>query len=142
MSGILIHGTIAPNSVYGFNSHGCIRVLPGNMQEIYKDIQVNTNGEIIYQPVKLAVSDDGRIFIEVHGDVYDRLGNLEEVAKGLIIKYNAQQKVDWEKVRATVRNKSGFPEDVTVREPPETRRTGDKQAEAEAPARQQTPRDS
>lgn len=142
MTGILIHGTISPSSVYGFNSHGCIRVLPGNMQEIFKDIRVNTSGEIIYQPVKLAVSDDGRVFIEVHGDVYDRLGNLEAVAKGLIIKHNAQQKVDWEKVRLSVKKKSGFPEDVTAVGPPETGRSDGQQAGAEVSSPPRARRDS
>lgn len=142
ITGILIHGTLSPSSVYGFNSHGCIRVLPGNMQEIYKDIRVNTSGEIIYQPVKLAVSSDGRVFIEVHGDVYDRVGNLEEVAKGLIIKHNAQQKVDWDKVRLSVRKKSGFPEDVTAAGPPESVRTDGQQAEAEVSTPPRARRDS
>lgn len=123
MAGIMIHGTISPDSVYGFNSHGCIRVLPRNMQEIYNDIRVNTGGEIIYQPVKIALSDDGRIFLEVHGDIYDRYKNLEEVAKALIIRNNAQQKVDWEKVRTLVKRKSGIPEDVTMQAPETPLRT-------------------
>jgi L,D-transpeptidase ErfK/SrfK len=117
LAGILIHGTISPDSVYGFNSHGCVRVLPSNMQEIFNEIRVNTGGEIIYQPIKLAASADGRIFLEVHGDIYDRHKNLEEVAKGLITRNNVAQKVDWVKVRSLVKKRSGIPEDVTMQHP-------------------------
>jgi len=116
LSGILIHSTIHPESIYNFASHGCIRVNSKNMEEIFPEIPVNANGEIVYQPVKLAFSDDGRVFIEVHGDIYKRFKKLEVVAKGLIIKNKAEQRVDWEKVRSLLRRKSGIPEDVTLEE--------------------------
>jgi len=84
------------------------------MEEIYPEIPVHTSGEIVYQPVKLAFSDDGRVFIEVHGDIYKRFKKLDEVAKGLIIKNKAEQRVDWRKVRTLLRKQSGVPEDVTL----------------------------
>lgn len=135
LAGILIHGTISPDSVYGFNSHGCVRVLPSNMQEIFNEIRVNTGGEIIYQPIKLAASSDGRIFLEVHGDIYDRYKNLEEVAKGLITRNNVAQKVDWVKVRSLVKKRSGIPEDVTMRHPVPPLRTSMNQGPAGAAIR-------
>lgn len=116
LSGILIHGTTRPESIYTFSSHGCIRVLPSNIEDIFPDVRVNTGGEIIYQPVKVALSDDGRVFIEVHGDVYGRFKNMESVTKGLISRHNAEKKVDWDKVRSSLRRKSGIPEDVTLPE--------------------------
>jgi L,D-transpeptidase ErfK/SrfK len=113
LSGILIHSTIFPASIYGFNSHGCIRVLPQNMERFFQEIKVNTRGEIIYQPVKIAFSDDGRVFLEVHRDIYDRYKSLDDVAKGLIVKNNAEKMVDWERVKASIRSRKGIPEDVT-----------------------------
>lgn len=114
LSGILIHSTIHPESIYNFASHGCIRVHPKKMEEIFPEIRVHATGEIVYQPVKLAFSDDGRVFIEVHGDIYKHFKKLDDVAKGLIIKNRAEQRVDWDKVRALLRKKSGIPEDVTL----------------------------
>lgn len=114
LSGILIHSTIHPESIYNFASHGCIRVNPKNMEEIFPEIPIHANGEIVYQPVKLAFSDDGRVFIEVHGDIYKRFKKLDELAKKLIIKNRAEQRVDWDKVRTLLRKKSGIPEDVTL----------------------------
>jgi L,D-transpeptidase ErfK/SrfK len=114
LSGILIHSTTHPESIYHFASHGCIRVNPKNMEEIFPEIPVHTQGEIIYQPVKLALSDDGRVFIEVHGDIYKRFKKLDDIAKELIIKNNAERLVDWDKVRTFLRRKSGIPEDITL----------------------------
>lgn len=116
LTGILIHGTTSPESIYTYSSHGCIRVMPVKMKEIFNEIRINTGGEIIYQPVKLAMSDDGRVFLEVHGDAYNMFENLEEVAKSLIEKNNLEQTVDWKRVKSSVRNKRGVPVDVTQRD--------------------------
>ncbi len=116
LTGILIHGTSAPESIYTYSSHGCIRVMPGAMKEIFNEIRINTGGEIIYQPVKLALSDDGRIFLEVHGDVYNQFDDLEHLARSLIAENNLEQMVDWERVRSSVRKKKGVPVDVTQRD--------------------------
>jgi len=115
LTGILIHGTSAPESIYTYSSHGCVRVMPSAMKEIFNEIRINTGGEIIYQPVKLALSDDGRVFLEVHGDAYNQYDDLEQVARSLLEQNNLEQIVDWERVRSSVRKKKGVPVDVTQR---------------------------
>ncbi len=112
LPGILIHSTTKPASIYSFASHGCIRVYPAHMEKFFKEIKVNTIGEIIYKPVKLAVTDDGRVFLEVHGDAYGKIGGLHKIAKNLIDKENLTNKVDWKKVNNVVKNKSGVAEEV------------------------------
>lgn len=128
LAGIMIHGTIFPQSIFGFSSHGCVRVMPDNMEEIYKEVKVNTGGEIIYQPVKVARSDDGRIFLEVHGDVYGKYADLESVARELIVKMKAQGEVDWEKVRRLVKKRSGIAEDISARDSARLSRTAESTA--------------
>lgn len=113
MPGIMIHSTIVPESIYTFSSHGCIRILASNMESIFKEVTTNTRGEIIYQPVKLALSDNGLIFLEVHHDVYDRHENLKVLANQLIKKKNLELLVDWDKVNASLQRKTGIPEDIT-----------------------------
>jgi len=76
LPGILIHSTTKPWSIYTYASHGCIRVYPERMEELFKLIRVNTAGEIIYRPVKLATTETGRIFLEVHGDIYSKQAAL------------------------------------------------------------------
>lgn len=113
LPGILIHGTIVPESVYTFSSHGCIRVHPDTMEEIFNEILVNTRGEIIYHPVKLAHAEDGRVYIEVHRDIYQQYDNLRDLARRLIRTSNMELLVDWDKVSLSLKKKSGIPEDVT-----------------------------
>jgi L,D-transpeptidase ErfK/SrfK len=112
--GILIHGTNSPASIYGFSSHGCIRVYPDHMAQLYQDVTLRTYGEIVYKPVKLAHNDDGRVFLEVHPDVYDKVKNLEVEAWKIITGNNVNAKVDWAKVMKAVNARSGIPEDVTL----------------------------
>lgn len=113
--GILIHSTTKPWSIYSFASHGCIRVYPEQMEEFFKEVKVNTPGEIIYKPVKLAVTDEGRVFLEVHRDVYGKSSSgLATEARRLIEKQNLSERVDWQKVKSIVRHTSGIAEDISL----------------------------
>jgi len=114
LPGILIHSTTKPGSIYSFASHGCIRVYPEHMEGLFKEIKINTLGEIIYRPVKLAVTEQGRIFMEVHKDEYGKSMGLDAEAKRLIKKHNLSDRVNWRKVDSVVRNKAGLAEDVTL----------------------------
>jgi L,D-transpeptidase ErfK/SrfK len=111
---VVIHETIWPTSVYRFRSHGCIRVMSENMEKFFKDIEINTLGEIIYKPVKIAVSDEGRIFLEVHKDIYGKVKDLNVEARGLIEKAGIADKVNWHKVDIILKEKSGIAEDITL----------------------------
>jgi len=114
LPGIMIHSTSKPGSIYSFASHGCIRVSPQRMEEFFKEIKVNTHGEIIYRPVKLAVTEEGRIFMEVHQDAYGKGSGLDVEAKQMIRKHNLSDRVDWKKVESVVRHKDGIAEDITL----------------------------
>jgi len=115
LPGILIHSTTKPWSIYSFASHGCIRVYPEQMEGLFKEITVNTPGEIIYKPVKLAVTEEGRVFLEVHRDVYGRSSSgLATEARRLIEKQKLAERVDWRKVESIVRHTAGIAEDITL----------------------------
>jgi L,D-transpeptidase ErfK/SrfK len=114
LPGILIHSTTKPWSIYTYASHGCIRVYPERMEELFNLVKVNITGEIIYQPVKLAVTDDGRILLEAHGDIYNKTKGLATAAQALIRASKLEDKVDWEKVKRVVSRKSGVAEEITL----------------------------
>lgn len=114
LPGILIHSTTKPWSIYSFASHGCIRVYPQHMEEFFKKVRVNTLGEIIYQPVKLAVTENGRVFLEVHRDAYSKNAGLNVMAKQMIKRQNLSNRVDWSKVDSVIRQKAGLAEDITL----------------------------
>ncbi len=113
LSGILIHETIKPQSVYRFRSHGCIRVMPEHMEKFFDRVEVNTPGELVYLPVKVALSPEGRIFLEVHGDFYKRIKDLRAAAKAAIEERGLSESVDWGKFEKVLKDREGIPRDVT-----------------------------
>ncbi len=117
ITGILIHETTRPRSVYRYLSHGCIRVLPENMEHLFNMVDVDTKGEIIYEPVKLAVLDGGKVYLEVRTDMYRKLKSSREQALTVIQERGVADKVDWEKVDRVVKEQSGIAEDVTKAAP-------------------------
>lgn len=113
LPGILIHSTTKPWSIYTYASHGCIRVYPDRMEELFKLVRQNTPGEIIYKPVKLVVTDEGRVLLEAHADIYNKTRGLSNEALALIRDRGLEDKVDWKKVKQTISRKSGVAEDIT-----------------------------
>lgn len=111
--GIVIHETIWPSSVYQFMSHGCIRMLPEHMEKFFPEVEITARGEVIYDPVKLARSADGRIFLEVHRDVYGKMPGMKAAARRLIEESGAAGRVDWNAVDRLLHEKSGVAEDIT-----------------------------
>jgi L,D-transpeptidase ErfK/SrfK len=114
MPGILIHETIWPSSVYQFRSHGCIRVMPEHMEKLFSEVEINTPGELIYKTVKVAVTDYGKIFLEVHKDAYGKVKDLKHELMKIIDGLGVSAKVDWQKIDQVLKNKSGIAEDITL----------------------------
>lgn len=52
ISGILIHGTTQPASIGLPSSHGCIRLYPKNIEELFLQVPVGTSVRIVHEPVK------------------------------------------------------------------------------------------
>jgi len=110
---VVIHETIWPTTVYQFRSHGCIRVLPENIENFFQEVEINTPGEIIYEPVKVGISG-GKVFLEVHRDIYGKVKDLGGRAKHLIEERGVSDRVDWNRIERVVKEKSGIVEDVTL----------------------------
>jgi L,D-transpeptidase ErfK/SrfK len=113
---VLIHETIWPNSIYRYTSHGCIRMLPEHMEKLFPMVERGLQGEIIYEPVKLAVADDGRIFLEVRTDIYKKRKSVKEDAIKMIELRGLSDKVDWLKVAKVIQDEKGIAEDIALPE--------------------------
>lgn len=111
---VLIHETIWPTSVYQFRSHGCIRVIPQDMEKFFGEVDINTPGEIIYNTVKVAISENERVFLEVHRDIYGRVNDLRDRVISEIERKGVAEKVDWKKVDRMIIEMSGIAEDITL----------------------------
>jgi L,D-transpeptidase ErfK/SrfK len=112
ISGLGIHGTNAPASIYRYGSHGCIRMHPDDIAWLFDRVSVATTGRLIYQPILLAAIDD-RIWIEAHPDAYRRAPNALAYLKRLADRDSIGQRIDWLKVATVLRARAGRAEDVT-----------------------------
>jgi len=90
-----IHGTIAPSSVYRFRSHGCIRLHPDDIADLYDRVGIGTPGRLIYQPVLLAVADGGRILLEAHPDIYAKGVDFAQTARNMAAAHGLSEAIDW-----------------------------------------------
>jgi L,D-transpeptidase ErfK/SrfK len=111
--GVLLHETIFPTSVYQFRSHACIRIMADHMENFFRGVRVGTQGEIIYEPVKIALTPEGRIFLEVHRDIYKKVTSLESEVRKLLDSRGLSGKVSWEKIDKVIQEKPDIAEDVT-----------------------------
>jgi L,D-transpeptidase ErfK/SrfK len=64
--------------------------------------------------VSVAVSEEGRIFLQVDRDIYKMVKSLGEEARGQIEKRGLTEKVDWTKVESVLKAKAGIAEDVSL----------------------------
>jgi hypothetical protein len=71
VAGYGIHGTNAPRSISRFESHGCVRLVAADIEDLFMRVDVGMAGVSIYEPVVLEVID-GALWLEAHPDVYRR----------------------------------------------------------------------
>lgn len=63
--GYLIHGTNKPYGVGMRVTHGCVRLLPEDIEQLFDQVKVGTGVQIVNQPVKTGWHD-GVLYVEVH----------------------------------------------------------------------------
>lgn len=61
-----IHGTNAPASIYHFRTHGCIRLHPDDIADLFGRVSVGTPVWVVDEPILLAQEADGSVFLEVN----------------------------------------------------------------------------
>lgn len=115
--GFGIHGTIAPASIYQFQTHGCIRLHGDDIAALFPEVREGTPGRIIYRRLMVARLGE-RIFLEVHRDAYrkdpDPLGTLMAVAKA----HNLEPLLDWQIARGIITRQDGSVHEITKRADP------------------------
>ncbi len=109
-----IHGTNAPPSVYHFQSHGCIRLQPENIEKLFPQIEVGEPGKIIYAPVLLALLNDGRIYLEIDRDIYNRGINAFPMLIELAEANHLTNRIDWYAVTQTIDQQTGIARQINL----------------------------
>jgi L,D-transpeptidase ErfK/SrfK len=104
---ILIHGTDKPFAVGRKASHGCIRLYPEDIPDLFKVVPNKTKVTIVRQPVKTGVSG-GKVYLEVHKDNAMRINYFNEAVR-LLKKNNVYVNIDKTKLLAALKEKNGVP---------------------------------
>ena len=114
LSGYLIHGTNEPRGIGMKVTHGCIRLHPDDIEDLFNRVSINTPVTIINQPYKLAWHR-GRLYAEMHPSEGDESNtntrNLTEFVRAIIEATQSKKnyKINWELANRLAKNKSGLP---------------------------------
>jgi L,D-transpeptidase ErfK/SrfK len=108
-----IHGTNIPWGVGMQVSHGCIRLYPEDIEHLFPLVKIGSKGAFVYQPVKIGARS-GRIFAEVHPDIYTLTPGLFGEARRLVAERGWGDLIDARALERAVSEQSGVPVDVTL----------------------------
>ena len=117
----LIHGTNRPAGVGMQITHGCIRMFPEDIAELYALVPVNTIVRMIDQPYKMGWRGE-ELFIEVHtpleGEAQPETHSLTNITRLLVSATNERSvAIDWAKAEQAFVHATGVPEPVVLRAP-------------------------
>ena len=113
LPGIGIHGTNAPASVYGFRSHGCIRMHPDDVAELFARTRVGDAGQIIYEPLLMALDGAGGVWFEANPDAYRLGGGSRATVQALLASLGLPEaSLDWTRVDTMLENRDGQAREV------------------------------
>lgn len=118
ISGYLIHGTNKPYGLGMRVTHGCIRLYPKHIEQLYSAVSVGTPVKIINQPYKAGWSK-GKLYLEVHPPLeedktnsqgnYQRLVNTISKASDTQALGSQNLTIDWNKIKRVAKEQSGIP---------------------------------
>jgi L,D-transpeptidase ErfK/SrfK len=96
-----------------FVSHGCIRMLPQEIEQLFPQIPVGTPVKITYRPIKIAVTPQGKVYLEANLNIYQWELHALDYVKSMAEYYQITERIDWSKVPSLLRRRDGIAHDVT-----------------------------
>jgi L,D-transpeptidase ErfK/SrfK len=111
--GYLLHGTNKPYGVGMRVSHGCMRLYPEDIAELFPQVPVGTPIRIINQPYKVGWLGD-RLYIEAHPHLSEQQQSegfnftpmMNAITKAI---GDRDIQVDWDAVKEITKEESGIP---------------------------------
>lgn len=112
--GYLIHGTNKPWGLGMEVSHGCIRMYPENIAELFPRVSTKTPVTIVNQPYKVGWRGDD-LYLEVHLKDGQEAKELNKIVPAEVAQA-AGVNVDWGEVQKAVAQNTGLPRVVGGRQ--------------------------
>lgn len=112
---IVIHGTPYPMGVGIRSSHGCIRMLPEDIRELFSMAKVGTKVTVVHEPHKIGYQGN-KLFMEAHvpisattyAGVYSNDTLIQRAANNLGRKVTVQ----WQDAKRVRHRTSGYPQAI------------------------------
>jgi len=123
LTGYLIHGTNVPEGIGMRVTHGCIRMHPAGIEQLFSEVSVNTEVQIINQPYKVGWLNN-KLYIESHAEIeeYQKAAskNLTQFVQAVVKQTSGQEAyqvaINWEEGYLQARNKHGIPIPIAHRQ--------------------------
>jgi L,D-transpeptidase ErfK/SrfK len=114
--GYLIHGTNMKAGIGRRITHGCMRMFPSDIKELFGMVSVGTPVRIIHVPMKEAWVDN-TLYVEMHPALPEyEAPNVDLVGELMNAMYHqgptGNFQVDWSKIRAMAKSANGIPTPV------------------------------
>lgn len=111
---ILIHGTNASWTIGSKVSHGCIRLYPQDIEELYNKVEIDTPVIIVNQPLKILEIDE-KVYLEIHLEhapdvVFENLGVKKLICKKI---KDCEVRINWQKTDDAVIANLGIPVEIS-----------------------------
>ncbi|RME33210.1 MAG: LysM peptidoglycan-binding domain-containing protein [Gammaproteobacteria bacterium] len=125
MPGYLLHGTNKPYGLGMRVSHGCIRLYPRHIEELFNQVQVGTPVTLVNQPIKAGWLGD-ELYLEVHPPLEEDREQFRDrysIAIDAVLRASSRLPViDWRALERVVGQSDGIPAVIGhAREPVEAR---------------------
>jgi len=111
--GYLLHSTNKPYGVGMRVTHGCLRMYPEDIEQLFEDVPVGTPVQIVNQPVKLGWLAD-TLYIEIHPALEENQqtpGNDLQTVLNMVAEYTAERPItlSGSALRMAVEKQDGIP---------------------------------
>ncbi len=107
-----IHGTHMPLGVGRLVSHGCTRMYPEHIKQLFPMVNVGASVEYIYEPARIGFRN-GRVFLSVHEDLYFKIRSMLLHVLGMLEQRGLTDQVNMVKVLQTVEEHTGAVVEIT-----------------------------
>lgn len=111
-NGYGIHGTDFPWGVGRLVSHGCIRLYPEDISNLYPLVRIGMPVEIIYEPIKFGFKHN-KASVEVHEDIYHQIPNFVRYGFAKLKEEGLEKRINLKKFTIALVEQTGIPVDIT-----------------------------
>lgn len=121
--GYLIHGTNRPQGVGMRVSHGCIRMLPGDIEDLIYRIPKGTQVRLVNEPVKFAWTDKEGLLVQAYplseGAEVDMASHIEEAMMAATAAVQGEDfLVDYARLKNALEAPNGMPVPLALADAP------------------------